>query len=33
MDEHRNEYRTLGFLLKDVTRLYTRRFEERVKAL
>ncbi len=29
MDEHP----TLGFLLKDVTRLYTRRFEERAQAL
>ncbi len=29
MDLHRN----LGFLLKDVTRLYTRRFEERAHAL
>ncbi len=29
MDLHRN----LGFLLKDVSRLYTRRFEERAQAL
>ena len=27
------EHPTLGFLLKDVTRLYTRRFEERAQAL
>lgn len=28
-----HEHPTLGFLLKDVTRLYTRRFEERAQAL
>jgi DNA-binding MarR family transcriptional regulator len=28
-----DRYRTLGFLLKDVSRLYTRRFEERAQGL